>query len=129
MKPENFQILLEERIKKIRDTVKVKGDGYRSDVDQFHNFKRAGEMQHISPEKALIGMWTKHVISILDIVNEIEYKCGTNLNCFPAFDSEEYMKIVEEKIGDGIVYLFLLEGVIMERLLAIGGGKSLNGGD
>ena len=60
-------------------------------------------MQQISPETALIGMWTKHVVSIMDICDNIENKVPP-------------VEIIEEKIGDAINYLILLEAMLKDRV-------------
>lgn len=115
MKQKEFEKLLDRRIELIRSVLSKKGKEYSSDLDRLHNFKRAGKMLQCSPEKALIGMWTKHIISILDIVDELDYKCGMEKDCYPAFDVNRHMAMVEEKIGDSINYLILLEALIKER--------------
>jgi hypothetical protein len=48
-------------------------------------------------------MWAKHIVSILDIVDE-----------FP--DKRPSIAILSEKIGDAINYLVLLEAMIVEDI-------------
>ena len=72
MNKEDFNELLRIRINKTKDKLESKNKEYASANDKLHNFKRAGKMLQCTPEKALVGMWTKHIISILDIVNDIE---------------------------------------------------------
>ena len=115
MNHHKFEKLLKEILNRTTTVLSTKSDEYSTDSDKLHNFKRAGNMLNCSPEKALIGMWTKHIISILDIVDEIESKCSTNKDCFPAYENVAYMKKVDEKIGDAINYLILLEALINER--------------
>ncbi len=115
MRHEQFEKILEERLTLTRKILASKNAEYSSGTDKLHNFKRAGAMEQCSPEKALVGMWTKHIISLLDIVDEIERKCGINARCFPSFNPDEYIEMVEEKIGDAINYLILLEALIKER--------------
>lgn len=115
MKHTRFEKIFNRRVKLTRDVLASKNAEYASDADKLHNFKRAGAMLNCTPEKALIGMWTKHIISLLDIVDELDKKCGTNQNCFPAFDGDAYMEKIDEKIGDAINYLILLEALITER--------------
>jgi len=115
MKHEEFNKLLEKILHRTTSVLASKSAEYSSDSDKLHNFKRAGAMEQCSPEKALVGMWTKHIVSILDIVDEVEYKCGTNARCFPALDPDEFVGALEEKIGDAINYLILLEALIKER--------------
>jgi len=104
MNHKEFEKLLEERFNKIRSTLANKNKEYASGEDKLHNFKRAGKMLGCTQEKALIGMWTKHIISILDIVDKWE-DAGTLPN----------VEQLEEKIGDSINYLILLEACFKER--------------
>ena len=107
MNVEEFNKHLNHRIKLIRQVLEAKNKEYASDVDKLHNFKRAGDMLRQTPEKALIGMWSKHIISILDIVDKIELE-----NQFP---NSMTVSMIEEKIGDAINYLILLEALLKER--------------
>ena len=58
----------------------------------------------MSPEKALLGMKTKHTVSILDIVDDLD---TGNL---PSGE------LLCEKIGDELNYLILLKALILERI-------------
>lgn len=103
MNHSEFNKLLNEIVIRTTNVLATKSAEYSTDTDKLHNFKRAGKMLQCSPEKALVGMWTKHVISILDIVDG---------NTAKSYD--EYIKTVEEKITDAINYLILLEALIKE---------------
>ena len=114
MNVKNFNEMLEARIKKTREVLAAKNKEYASDTDKLHNFRRAGAMENCVPEKALVGMWAKHIISLLDIVD--------NINLFEEDVLTEICmgegltkKMLEEKIGDAINYLILLEALIKER--------------
>lgn len=84
-------------------------------MDKLHNFKRAGNMLQCSPEYALVGMWTKHIISLLDIVDKINKEDVKLSNMFVCKPDDVTIAMVEEKIGDAINYLILLEALIKER--------------
>ena len=105
MNVKDFNEMLEERIKKTREVLAAKNKEYASDVDKLHNFKRAGKMLQIAPEYALVGMMVKHTISILDIVDKIN-------------NNKEYptKEMIEEKVGDNVNYLILLEALIKEHI-------------
>jgi hypothetical protein len=103
MNIEEFNKLLQRIIAKMCKTLESKNKEYASDVDKLHNFKRAGKMLQCTPEKALIGMLAKHLVSILDIVDKLDRNKFTD------------MKVVDEKIGDAINYLVLLEALLIER--------------
>ena len=78
-----------------------KGKEYADDEDRFRNFRNAGKLKNETPEKALQGMHAKHIVSMNDIVDNIEKK-----GIYPS------KALLEEKIGDAINYYILLEGLI-----------------
>ena len=98
-----FNKILEERCKKMRDTLNKKSAEYSTNENKLHNFNRAAETLGSCPEKALIGMAIKHWVSILDIVDAID-ETGKYPN----------KNMIDEKIGDMINYLVLLEAMIKE---------------
>ena len=114
MNHKNFKKILDKRIEKIRSVLDSKNQEYASRSDKLRNFRRAGKMLRCVPEKALVGMWTKHIVSLLDIVDHID-----------DYEEEALIEIcegkgltvgtLEEKIGDAINYLILLEAMIKER--------------
>ena len=100
----DFAKLIDWRFKKCEDLLLgAKNVEYSRNGDKLHNFKVAARMRNNTPEDALIGMWIKHIISILDIVDDI------NRGETPVFE------MVEEKITDSINYLLLLEALFEER--------------
>ena len=91
-----FDELLAERLKKINETLATKSEEYSSKTDRLHNFKTAARIKGESVPEALYGMWMKHLVSVEDLIkgrlpNERRY--------------------VDEKLGDAINYLILLEAV------------------
>jgi len=102
MKIGRFEMIVEERISQIRKTLAFKGEEYATSKDRLHNFKRAGRLRECTPEDALIGFFMKQFTSVLDMVDAIETQDF----------SVEY---VNEKLGDCINYLILLEALIEER--------------
>ena len=106
MNSRDFNHIVQSRLERIQSLLTAKAAEYAPpDSDRLHNFKRAGEMLNCTPEQALIGMWTKHVISILDIVNGLA-------------KGETYTTdLINEKIGDAINYLILLEALLKEKKL------------
>jgi len=102
MIPQRFNEIVKRRLQLIDETLGFKGQEYAGgQEDRLHNFKLGAEIQQITPAECLRGYWTKHVVSILDIITLIAR--GKKLPS-PA--------VVDEKIGDAINYLILLEGVI-----------------
>jgi hypothetical protein len=115
MRHAEFDKLLKEILERTTTVLSTKSDEYSTDSDKLHNFKRAGAMLNCTPEKALIGMWTKHIISILDIVDTIDKESSEHNHMFVTKPYSVTVKKVEEKIGDAINYLILLEALIKER--------------
>jgi len=98
-----FKKLAEKRFAYCLDLmVNAKHKEYSRNDDKLYNFKRAGHILNITPEKALAGMLSKHLVSVLDIADESGME-----NIVP--------KKLDEKISDAINYLVLLEALIKER--------------
>ena len=102
MNNKEFDKLLNERVKKIRKTLSNKSAEYSRDSDKLYNFKRAAEIERCSPAKALLGMMIKHTVSVIDIIEKCEQGIKTS------------NKLIDEKIGDNINYLILLEAILKE---------------
>ena len=100
MKQEDFNKVVDEVMAACSETLAPKGEEYSRNGDRLHNFKVAGLMQNISPEKALGGMMAKHLVSIMDIIDD------------PDGVQE---KVLYEKTQDAINYLILLTALIRER--------------
>jgi hypothetical protein len=100
-----FDVLVDRRIAHIKATIQKKGKGYATDDDRFHNFKAAGRKRNQTPEQALMGMMAKHEVLVDDLVEW----AGTT-------PEKITTKLINEKIGDNINYLILLEGLLKERI-------------
>ena len=103
MNHETFCALAAKRFQACQDILAAKSAEYSRSGDKLHNFKRAAALLDCSPEKALVGMMSKHIVSVLDIVDDIE--AG-------GLPDEA---LVSEKIGDLVNYSILLEALITER--------------
>jgi len=95
-----FENILEVRIDKIRETLKSKAKEYATE-DRLHNFKIAARICDTTAEQALWGMASKHLVSIIDMVSDSKDRIPSHA-------------MVDEKIGDMINYLILLEAVFLE---------------
>lgn len=98
---DKFERVVEKRITQIRNTLNRKAVEYAVNDDRFHNFKVAARINNTTPEKALKGMMLKHEVSVQDLIDN------------PGSATEE---LINEKIGDNINYLILLEGLLRERI-------------
>lgn len=100
-----FEFIVEQRCCAIVDTLKIKAKEYATE-NRFHNFDVAARKRNTTPEDALMGMKIKHDVSVDDLV-ELAKNSPEKLN----------LSIINEKIGDSINYLVLLEGLLKRRLL------------
>ena len=100
MNSKQFEDILSKRLDSIKNTLSSKSKEYASFDDRLYNFKRAAQLQNVTPQAALLGMMTKHLVSVLDL---IEGKSTPSIS------------IIDEKIGDTINYFILLEAVLKEQ--------------
>ena len=107
MTPKEFEKLASATYHKSWDILEVKKHQYATEDDRLQNFKRAGALQDITPEKALRGMMSKHLISISDMVDDLD-KDGS-----PDFD------LWDEKLIDTINYCVLLRALLADRFRRI----------
>ena len=104
MRTKDFMVLVEKRFEHCRKLLGGSKDlEYSRNGDKLWNFKAAAAITRQTSEKALLGMWTKHLVSVLDIIDDLDN------NIIPTQET------INEKVGDNINYLLLLEGLIKER--------------
>jgi hypothetical protein len=103
MTNEIFNEVTAERVRMCIDVMCKKSDEYATDNDKLHNFKVAASLQGCSDIKALGGMMCKHTVSIYDLINDFEN--GKNIP----------LDLWNEKIGDSINYLLLLNALVIEH--------------
>lgn len=103
MDSKKFEELLNARMEFTRQVLSNKAKEYAIG-DRLYNFKRAAEILRTTPAKALAGMFTKHLVSVLDLVE----------GSIAPTES-----IVDEKIGDAINYLILLEAILKEPVVNV----------
>jgi hypothetical protein len=72
--------------------------------DRLSNFKTIARFEGNTPEKALRAMLAKHLVSIYDMVDDLDRGY-----CNPT-------ELWEEKIDDSIAYLILLKALVAERI-------------
>lgn len=96
---------VETRIQKTREVLAAKAGMYATKNNRLHNFDFAARILNCTPEQALQGMLMKHIVSVLDLIEWSE--------TMPARITEA---LVDEKIGDTINYMILLESLLLRRL-------------
>lgn len=102
MNNEDFEALIFKRKERISLILSSKAVEYARG-DRLSNFKEAAEFLHCTPEKALLGFVTKHMIALRDFVEDLEKgHCASG---------EQW----DEKLGDIINYMILLEALLEER--------------
>ena len=116
MKSEDFDAILEQRLNRIKEVLISKGQEYSSKTDRLHNFKVAARIgkKEETPEQALLGMLKKHLVSIMDLVEETKIS-------LEGITYRPNLNVWDEKLGDAINYLILLEALVIERRTNLGG--------
>ena len=104
MTEEKFEEVFNLFVKLQKEILTRKSGEYSRNNDKLHNFKRAGQCLNCSPEKALSGMATKHLVSILDIIDDVEEGKIPDL------------ALIEEKLVDYGNYIILLYALLKERI-------------
>lgn len=108
MTRENFNKHVEAVFKRTEQVLVKKGSEYANDKEVFHNFNNStGISLHNENTSVAWEFMTKHLQSIKDILSEVENTCLT-----PRFTKE----MIDEKFGDTINYLILIEGMLREKL-------------
>lgn len=102
MTTDEFNAILDRRIDQIHAVLARKGQEYGAG-DRLHNFKRSAELRGSMASDTLLGMLVKHWVSIEDMVRG--HLGGLAIP----------IELIEEKIGDAVNYLILLEAVLKEQ--------------
>jgi len=98
---EYFEVLLDDFLIKVKKTLSNKSKEYSYNKDKLHNFRIASNLNQESLKKSLWGMATKHLVSIMDIVND-RIKPDKN--------------ILSEKCLDMVNYIILLYAIVFEEI-------------
>ncbi len=102
MTTDELKTVFEEQVQRCRELLLLKGKEYTPDeADRFSSFKTAAVLQHTSSANALLGMLSKHIVSLYDM---------------SFVGAERYnMSVWDEKITDALNYLFILTAIIREE--------------
>ena len=101
MNIKTFQQVLNNRLKETKTTLEIKRGDYARSGDRLHNFKVAARYDDEDPERALWGMLKKHLVSVQYLISD------------PSSATDH---LINDKIGDSINYLILLEALFRERM-------------
>ena len=99
MTQNEFNKFVEKQLNNISSVLVKKTDEYNLEEDRLGFFKRAGALSGEPAAKALLGMMTKHIVSIYDMVNSGK-----------KYSNEVWL----EKCGDAQNYLMLLAALEYE---------------
>ena len=94
-----FNEVVDRRLRRVQNVLRAKAKE-NANGERLYNFKRAATILGTTPERALAGMFMKHLVSVLDLIEG---------------STEPTSAMVDEKIGDAINYLILLEAIFKER--------------
>ena len=103
MKEEKLKIIMEKQFDRCRIVMLGKSIEYtEGSDDKLEHFRAAAALMGVTPEAALMGMMSKHLVSVADM-------------CMDQRGSEAYgMGRWDEKITDSINYLLLLRAIVEE---------------
>lgn len=99
MNHQTFKQVMESRFKSISAVLDSKAKEYSTDVDRLHNFKNLAAFMEITPLQACFHLLMKNFIALKDTV---------------AQDKDVDEAYWEEKLGDTINYLILLDALWKE---------------
>lgn len=97
----NFNDFLNKQLKQIKGILSSKEEEYAQGKDRLYNFTQAAHLQQIEPEQALLGMMTKHIVSVVDLLKEPE-------------KATPYL--IDEKLTDLQNYALLAQYMLHERI-------------
>jgi hypothetical protein len=102
MNKDEFDLVVEENISQMRASLQAKGAEYCKGQDRLQNFKDTALMNGCTPEQALWGFVSKHIIALKDFIQS------------PGMQNIPY-SFWSEKLGDIRNYMVLLDALITER--------------
>jgi len=104
-----FNNLIERRIELIRSVLATKNAEYNNGKDKLSNFKRSAELANevdvnslITPAQEAAAFMRKHIVSVFDLINK--HANGDRIE----------RSMIDEKIGDAINYLILIEALLLD---------------
>ena len=105
MNQKAFITLLEKIFDRTRQVLARKRNEYIHNQDVFSSFKKGTQMSfHSMPEKVAWEYACKHLESIKSMLDNIDK------------GQEPDAELINEKFGDAINYLILIEGMLKDRL-------------
>lgn len=106
--PDSHYDFIDRVINGITEKLTIKAKEYVRNNDVFHNFNQGAIFRDKDPRVILYGMMLKHIISINDLIADVENK-----------KREPNVSEWEEKCGDNIIYLILLLSLVNAKYSGI----------
>lgn len=97
---DEFNIILKDWLERIEKVLGHKAGEYAQGGDRLFNFRLAAKINNQTMPQALWGMATKHLVSVMDLVEG-------RLKPTP--------EIINEKCTDLVNYIILLSAVLLEE--------------
>lgn len=104
MTSQEFMKVLDNRLGRVRSTLEGKADEYARG-DRLSNFKKIAAFRGKSPEDVLFSLVAKHIAALDDFIADIDKGKIQTLDRW------------DEKIGDIMSYMALLDALVRERLV------------
>tara|TARA_R110000744_G_scaffold160678_7_gene276978 strand:+ start:48 stop:374 length:327 start_codon:yes stop_codon:yes gene_type:complete len=99
-----FKLLLQGIINRTESTFNRKRNEYANDADVFISLKNGTDFSfHNEPEKVAYEYLCKHLESIKSIISKLP-------------EEKPRYELINEKFGDAINYLIIIEGLLKERV-------------
>ena len=102
MDSKTFNVIVEARLEKTKKTLCLKAEEYARG-DRLSNFKQIAALMDVTPEQALMGLVSKHIVALFDFTKDL--RAG----------QEQVYARWDEKIGDVIAYMILLDAMRYNR--------------
>ena len=113
MEHKDFTELVKRRTELIEKVLASKGEEYSRNGERLWNFKEAAKVTGQTDIQAAWGMAMKHLVSVMDLISQVGVtQKREDGHTFIREFSRDY---VDEKIGDLINYLILIEALIEEK--------------
>ena len=104
MTQSEFRLIFADQVNKCEETLRMKKKEYTGDrEDRLSAFRIAASLQDCTPQRALVGMMAKHIVSLYDM-------------CY-AKNTSFTKELWDEKITDSLNYLFCWQRSSKRRVL------------
>lgn len=100
MTHDEFKQVFERRYQQSSAVLQKKAMEYATSTERLQNFKDGALLLETTPEAYALCLMTKHLISLRDAI---------------AVEKPMSQEFVDEKIGDIINYLILIEAIVTEK--------------